>query len=289
MKNFSFLILGFTFLLSSCKEDITASWLKIDTINLETNSTTEGINSHDITDAWVYLDNQPIGVFELPCEIPILEEGVHDFSIRPGIKSNGINSTRTWYPFYTWDDFSLELIKGKTVSYTPTVTYKSGIEFIGREDFEDTGIILAPINAEDTTKISIISKNNYPNIVKYGDNCGRMSINSIDSIISAFTNLTLEIPAGKTYMELDYLNTNTFAIGMISQTLTTYTRNEPFIRINSQEAGDAVWKKIYLDLTDYVSYLSNPLYFEYYLVSALDSDKSAGDIYIDNIKILYFN
>lgn len=289
MKNFTFLILGFTFLLSSCKEDITASWLKIDTIDLVTNTTTEGVNSNDITDAWVYMDNQPLGVFELPCEIPILKEGTHDFIVYAGIKSNGINSTRIRYPFYRTDEFTLDLTKGETVSYTPSVSYKTGIEFLGREDFEDTGIILAPNNDEDTTKISIITKNNYPDIVKYGDNCGKMSINSVDSVISAFTNLTLEIPPGQTFMELDYMNTNTFAIGMISQTFTTYTRHEPFIRLNSQEAGNEVWKKVYLDLSDYVSYLSNPLYFEYYLVSALDSDRTAGNIYIDNIKILYFN
>lgn len=288
MKNYFTLIILPFFALSSCKEDITASWLKIDTINLVTSPTTEGVNSHDISDAWVYMDNQPLGVWELPCEIPILEEGTHDFIVYAGIKSNGINATRIRYPFYKPHEFTLTLTKGKTIEYTPTVNYKSNLTFTGKEDFEDTGIIFTP-GSFDTSKIEIITKVDYPNIVKYGDNCGKMTLTSIDSIVQVYTNLTLNLPQGPVFMEIDYMNSNTFAVGLISQTATSFTVNDPFIQINSQDENDLKWKKIYLDLTNYVSYISNPLYFEYYIVSSLDSDKTNGVVYLDNIKIVHFN
>jgi len=289
MKKFSLVFIALSVLLSSCKEDITASWLKIDQIDLITNTTTEGINSHDITDAWVFMDSQPLGVFELPCEIPILAEGEHDFIIFAGIKSNGINATRIKYPFYTPTEFSLTLVKGETVNYTPSVSYKSDLAFVAREDFEDTGIILSPSSEYDTTKVHIISKSNYPDIVKYGDNCGRMTLTSIDTIIQVFTDLTNDIPQGEVFMELDYMNTNTFAVGLITQTASTYTNNEPFIQINSQDESELKWKKIYLDLTEYLNYLDNAIYYEYYIVSALDESNSAGVVYLDNIKILHYN
>ena len=269
MKNYFILIILVAFAFSSCKEDITASWLKIDTINLVTSPTTEGVNSHDISDAWVYMDNQPLGVWELPCEIPILAEGTHDFIVYAGIKSNGINATRIRYPFYKPHEFTLTLTKGETVEYTPTVNYKSNLAFTGKEDFEDTGIILTP-GSFDTSKIEIITKVDYPNIVKYGDNCGRMTVNSIDSIVQVYTDLTLNLPQGQVFMEIDYMNSNTFAVGLISQTVTSFTVNDPFIQINSLDENDLKWKKIYLDITNYVSYISNPLYF-------------------DNIKIVHFN
>lgn len=289
MTKYSLVLIATSLILSSCQEDITASWLKIDKIDLITNATTEGINSHDITDAWVYMDNQPMGVFELPCEIPILDEGEHDFVIFAGIKSNGINSTRIRYPFYKPSEFTLSLIKGETVTYTPNVSYKSDLAFVAREDFEDTGIILGPRDQYDTTNIEIISKNNYPDVVEYGDNCGKMTLTSLDSIIQVFTDLQTDIPQGQIFMELDYMNTNTFAFGLITTTLSTVTTNSPFIQINSQDSDDLKWKKIYLDLTEYLNYLSNPLYFEYFIVGSLDSENSNAVVYLDNIKIVHYN
>ena len=90
-------------------------------------------------------------------------------------------------------------------------------------------------------------------------------------------------------MELDYMNTNSLAIGIISQTASTYTVNDPFILINSQEESNMEWKKIYLDLTEYISYIQNPIYFEYYIVTVLDADKTSGTVYLDNIKIVHYN
>jgi hypothetical protein len=288
MKKYSLTIFIISFLLSSCNEDITASWLKIEKIDLNTNITTEGENTNDISDAWVYMDNQPLGVWELPCEIPILAEGEHDFIIYAGIKSNGINATRIRYPFYKPVEFSLSLSKGQTVEYTPAVYYKDNLSFVAREDFEDTGIILNP-NANDTSKLQIISKINYPDIVEYGNNCGEMTLTSIDSVVQVFTDLTLDLPVGQIFMELDYMNTNSLAVGIISQTASTFTVSDPFILINTQEESTMQWKKIYLDLTEYISYVQNPVYFEYYIVSVLDANKTGGNVYLDNIKIVHYN
>jgi len=290
MKQYFYILTLVTLSLTSCNEDITTSWLKIDTINLTSNVTTEGENSHNITDAWVFMDNQPLGVWELPCEIPILDEGKHSFIVYPGIKNNGINSTRIKYPFYKTDDFELTLLKGETVSYQPTVSYKSNIIFSGRENFEDTGIILNPNSALDTSKIHIISKVNYPNIVKYGENCGKITLNQNDTITQVITNLNLDIEKGQVFLELDYMNTNSFAIGLnwISG-LTGNSNNDPFIVINQQEESDSKWKKIYLDLTSYVANVDQAISFEFYIVANLDKGKSNSFVYLDNLKIVQFD
>ena len=65
---------------------------------------TQNYHSTKITDAWVTMDGQFLGAFELPCKIPILYEDNHSdshaFDIYPGIKVNGIAATRLKYPFY---------------------------------------------------------------------------------------------------------------------------------------------------------------------------------------------
>ena len=58
------------------------------------------IEDANITDAWVTMDGINLGVFELPAQIPILDEGEHNFRISPGIKENGMSATRMIYPFY---------------------------------------------------------------------------------------------------------------------------------------------------------------------------------------------
>ena len=290
MKLTTLLILITMLSLTSCNEDVTASWLKIDKILLNTNTTTEGENSQDITDAWVYMDNQPLGVWELPCEIPILDDGKHNFTVYAGIKNNGISATRIKYPFYRTAEFELTLTKGETINYTPQVSFKSNLIFNGQENFEDTGIIINPNTDYDTSKVKIISKTNYPNIVKYGQNCGKMTLSSIDTLTQVFTNEALDLRPGIVYLEIDYMNTNTFALGINSISITNgQSNNDAFIRINAQEESSVEWKKIYLELTEYVKGVSKPISFDFYIVSALDNGKTSGEVYLDNIKIIQFD
>ena len=67
MKNiFSLIVLAFLF--SGCiKNNQDPSWIEIDTWELEANSNSvyeTGELTSNITDAWVYMDGEAIGVFE---------------------------------------------------------------------------------------------------------------------------------------------------------------------------------------------------------------------------------
>ena len=69
-------------------------YININDIELEENIT------NNITDAWVYIDDNLQGVYELPANFPVLANGKHKLRIKAGIKDNGIASTRITYPFY---------------------------------------------------------------------------------------------------------------------------------------------------------------------------------------------
>ncbi len=284
MKNIYLLIIIFSFGLSACKEDITASWLKIDSVSLTTNAVVEGENSHGINDVWVYMDNEALGVFEVPCEIPILEEGTHTFLFYAGVNQNGINATKIRYPYYNGVEVELTLAKDQTITYNPNFSYKSGVAFVGKEDFEDTGIILKNDDAEDTTGIRIISKNNYPEIVKYGNNCGHFKIDNADTIAQIFSDIGLALPKADIYMELDYMNTNSFAQGMI----TSQGVQDAYLAFNGQEEETMVWKKAYISIGAQTNPITYSTTYDYYFVTSLDDGNVKGDIYIDNVKLLYF-
>ena len=89
--------------------------------------------STKITDAWVTMDGQFLGAFELPCKIPILcdnnESETHSFDIYPGIKINGIAATRDKYPFYEKFQIDVSIERNNIMQISPVTVYTSNTEF----------------------------------------------------------------------------------------------------------------------------------------------------------------
>jgi hypothetical protein len=287
MKHLYLFSLIFAFL-TSCQEDLTPSWLVVDNVVFTTNESVEGPNTHDIVDAWVYIDNQSMGVWEIPFRMPVLDEGEHTLLIIPGIKLNGQTGNRTTNAFYETYSTTINLTKEEETKVVPAFKYKSIIKIIARDDFEDTGVILNPVTGEDSTKFEIISKNNYPDIVKYGNNCGMLKLSSADSIVKVVTDLNLPVVQSKMYLELDYLSTNSFAIGIISETSANVQNDQfPFVGAYRTKEDNYEWKKMYFPLSEQINLNPFAQYFEFYIYGALDNDNSEAVIYIDNLKIVY--
>ena len=66
------------------------------------------------------------------------------------------------------------------------------------------------------------------------------------------------------------------------------TTDNPNVAMNAQDAGSMQWKKIYIQLTEIISYSSNANYFKQYLKAQLPEGQTTADVYIDNIHIVYF-
>ncbi|UKN02060.1 hypothetical protein K6119_00840 [Paracrocinitomix mangrovi] len=276
-------------LLTSCKkEDNTPSWLIVNDFTLTTDEGTQGANTHAITDAWIYLDNEALGVWSLPAKIPVLDEGEHTLLVYPGIKMNGISATRTRYPFYNKFETTVNLVKDTEVSVTPTTTYKSNLQFQFIEDFEQVGVQFDK-DAVSDTNIVIVTSSQQPDIVKYGNGCGAIYLSETDSVFKAQTNTNLNLPVGEdVYVEIDYMNTNSIALNVIAENSTGIAEHPPVFIINPQDESEMKWKKIYINLIDDVSYEINATSFELYLISILDKDITSGVIYLDNIKVIRY-
>ena len=78
--------------LTSCQkfegDQTIPAYVRIDTVLFTADYVTQGSSTHKITDAWVYVDDQLIGVYELPSTFPVLASGKHKLEIRVGIKLN---------------------------------------------------------------------------------------------------------------------------------------------------------------------------------------------------------
>ncbi|MFT5824221.1 MAG: hypothetical protein ACI8ZM_005487 [Crocinitomix sp.] len=286
IKNLLFITLFSSFLIGCKQDDITPSWLAIDSFTLTTNLETQGANSHGISDAWIFMDGRSLGVFELPCKIPVLDEGEHNFIIFAGIKNNGISSTRIRYPFYNSFETLGTLALNDTLHLSPTTTYKSGTTFSFNEDFEDPGIGFVKGPTSDTSIVFIEDEE----IVKYGAKCGAIFLTNPDSVFAGSTMSSMVLPkAADVFMELDYKNNNSLAMGVIARFSDgSVSEHTPLIIMNAQPDGEEVWKKIYIDLKEDVSFEVGATSYEVYFLAVKDSELDEARIYIDNVKVVHY-
>jgi hypothetical protein len=144
MKYLFFLFLGtLLFISNSCtKNNPDPSWLEVTkwTLNANPNLTgLEGSLTQNISEAWVYVDDEIIGVFEVPFKIPILKEGSVNIKIYPAIKNNGISATKKVYPFLEPYVVTANLVKNQTLTINPITQYYNAVQF-WIEDFEDAAV-----------------------------------------------------------------------------------------------------------------------------------------------------
>lgn len=290
MKSIFFLFLGTLLLVSnSCvKNNPDPSWLEVTkwTLNANANlSGQEGALTQNISEAWVYVDDAIIGVFEVPFKIPILKEGSVNIKIYPAIKNNGISATKKVYPFLEPFIVSATLVKNQTLTLNPITEYKSAVQF-WIEDFEDAAIKIE----NDPNSAASISTGNDPLILQSfnGNNYGKVVLNTIDTTWIGYTNVEMDLPrSADVYLEIDYYNTNAVITGLLAISSSGVQPN-PNIQLNAQSPSTVKWKKIYIDLRELVSNSNPTAYFEQSFQAELDTGDSEGFIYIDNIKVVHF-
>jgi hypothetical protein len=287
-------VLFFVILVScySCiKNNPDPSWLEVNAWTLQSNvslSGAEGELTHNFSEAWVYVDDEIIGVFEVPFKIPILKYGAVNIKIYPTIKNNGIAATKKIYPFLEVFEVNTELIQNQTLTLNPITKYKSITKF-WIEDFEDP--LNVKIEVDQNTSAIKSTPTTNTNLETFNGNFyGIINLNVSDSTWIASTSNQLYIQKGKeAYLEVDYYNTNSLATGIIYVNPDNSTVNNPNYGMQAQDPISVKWKKIYIDLKELIGYSPNGANILQSFIASLDEGKSEGQIRIDNIKVVYFN
>lgn len=265
------------------------AYIHIDKINLTknpsgfTNSSTgdEGSLSNKITDAWVYIDEQLIGCFELPVTFPVLFEGTHQLSVRAGIKVNGIAATRAPYPFFSTYTSTINLEKGIKMAVTPSVNYNSNTHFSIMENFESAGYTIIKSVHSDTALQIITSPNQ--NLFE-GNNSG---IGYLDASHFKFECITVDsflLPKGgaPVFLEFNYRSDYNFTVGVFAIG-TASTSQFAALSFNPT----STWNKAYVYLTPTISgaYSADSYKITIGMVNTINADSLA--ILLDNIKLVY--
>lgn len=288
MKIISILSLAILFIASSCvKNNPDPSWLEVTEWTLEANPnplTPEGVLTEEISDAWVYVDNDLIGVFEVPFKVPVLKTGTLKILLYPAVLNNGISATKKIYPFLEPYEITAELVQNQTLTINPVTRYYSNVQF-SILDFEGANFGFE----HDPSSLATLFGSSDPAIIQPLNQTqfGRVNLNSSEFFWLASTNLGNDLPGGgaEVYLEVDYYSTNDFVTGVLAVSSGGLAKN-PNVQVNSQTTPH--WKKIYIDLKTIVSGSPTAYLFEHSFEASLEGGLSSSVINIDNVKVVHF-
>lgn len=260
----------------------------IDSIHFTVTVDSQGTASNQIPYAWVYLDDNPVGAFQMPCTFPIVaSNGTHNIKIYPGIIPANGNSPAAIDPFYQFYSVSVNLQQGSTTKFQPVSTYFNWVDFPLLETFDNELPNTPPVHIIRSTGTQrsdtgmVITKNRA--IVFDGNGGSGMAIvNSKRPVYCGETDPLLDLPAnGSTpvYMEMNYRATALFSVGLYEGD-TNYV--SPLVIFPT-----ATWNKMYVVFQSTLSvYSLEPDRIYFYIALDSTDGHTQDTLLLDNIKIL---
>jgi hypothetical protein len=269
--------------LSGCDpEEQVPAYLSINDIKVSSQYATQGSGNDNIKDAWVYIDGDLLGVFELPARFPVLAEGNHVVTVNPGIFENGIAATRVRYPFYTSYEISANFLPGQTVTLPDTLqlSYFSGIAYTWYEDFEGNTYSFDSISGSQSGFSAFNADDPFE-----GNYSGKLTVTTDKSYFEGSCTLdNADINTfQQTWIELNYKAEQPFDVGLLVLKASGTTKHYA-LTVNRSDT----WNKIYIHVSDIVgSNIFGAESFKVYLAAGLEAGRTKSDIYIDNIKLIH--
>ncbi|SRR5690606_34653975 len=240
----------------------------------------EGTGRQQIQCVWVYLDNDALGVFDLPTQIPILSENSGLLRIVPGVIYGGMKDFVVPYPFFQADTAMYHPNPGGEIRLQPRTHYFPDVRFAWKEDFEvGNSWIPANVGLEDDTSLHRI---NQPDLVFEGNGAGMIALDQKHPFSENITNNGFPLSESNAYVELHYKSTAPFEVGLLVQGSGQIVV-EYLFGVHPQDE----WNKIYFGLSSFLSTYKGSSY-RLMIRSHLPEGQETGYVLIDNMKILSF-
>jgi len=280
--------IGFLFLciLGSCSltddRQPVPAYLVIDNVDIAVTAD-QGAPTHKITDVWVYADNQLLGVFELPANIPVIVNGESTFfTVFPGFRNNGERSRSFTYNMLEEQEFTVDLAPGESINREFTFEYRDEAIFDFVEGFEGTSHIFTDdLDQDDMTFIDITLDD-----PRSGLKSGIIQLTQDNPLFSATTIFTYngnENIGRDSYLEMDYKNDIPIVLGLILRQ-DGVLQSFPVIVLKPSDD----WNKIYVDFTQQLTSPAISEYKIYFSTDLTSIEAQEGTIQLDNLKFIHF-
>lgn len=277
-------------LLTTCDlinpEETIPSYIAIESIDFVATNPAHGTSNHKIVEAWVTVDDEFIGVYDLPATIPILTSGPVEIKVDAGIKDNGIGRLPEIYPFFEPYRVNVNLQPAETTMLQPKVSYRNNLNFALIEDFETgSNIFIDELDGDESTGVNLTTED-----VFEGNASGIIRLTRENPTVEVATDFArkyrdLQSKGVPVYLELNYKTDVEVAFGIIGHEIGVFTPPERLYE--PVLFPKATWNKVYLNLSAAVFELQTPEY-QISLIAVLSPDLEAGNIWLDNIKLIHF-
>ena len=245
-------------------------YIFFDSTTVEITNPAQGTAHHKILDVWVEAGAENRGAYELPRGVPILQSDKVRVVTFAGIADNGDDDIRVKYPFLRIDTFTVyNPVLGDTVVHHSKYRYYDNLS-IWNESFEFVNKF---------TNVSVVANSDCE-----GVNAGKINFQNDTTAFAYQTSASPIQPVGKgdVYVELEYKFDVPVEVGMTA-TVGATSVDLPLMVLSEK----TTWNKIYLNFSYLVGY--NPadnyrLYFK-----AKKDANSTANLWIDNVKLIYFN
>ena len=258
------------------------SYIHIDKFNFSVSDPiTQGSASNKIVDAWIEVDDQSVGAFELPCTIPVIYSGEHKITARPGIKDNGSATLRVVYQFYTAYVQTVTLTPKQITTISPSVTYASYAHFAWLENFDGNPNITSIMSSNSDTVMKTI----VPPLAFEGAGSGAVYLAGSKTYYYGASLNKYVLPKfnAPVYLEMDFNCNSIFSVGIIGYDANNIISLQQELLKPYPTSG---WNKVYINLTSAISGSANSEKFAIYFSMQKDITQTTSYFYIDNIKIV---
>jgi hypothetical protein len=277
-------------LLGSCefinpKEEIPA-YIYVVPFQLKTDPTAQGSASEKITEVWLTVNDEFLGVYRLPSLIPVLKTGSTKIKLEAGIKENGISTTPDIYPFYQPFETQVDLQPNEVDTLRPKTAYKANVKFSILENFERAPHTFdALIGGQAYSRITIT------NVGAFEGSSGLINLNEQNPavVLGSVNKVSGLLDKGTVvFLEANYKAEAQAAFGVIPLPFS----GDPQLVYAGGFNPSATWNKIYFNLTKVV-FDSKAKEFQIILRAELPTKDGAitlntARIWLDNIKLVHY-
>ena len=254
-------------------------YLQVDSITVDPNTGT-GTSQQKFTEVWVYINDNPIGAYSVPAQIPLLYDGTAEIKLFPGIRVNGIRSAADFYPFFEPQIVEKEFSPGTTFVVDMHTRYRDNIVIPYIEDFESSQSLIDDVDDDAATSVERVTTGGFE-----GNGMGRIILNDSASFIQvASLPLLTELPVNGTpvYLEMHYKNNVEFSVGLVGHGTNIQPASVSILVLRPQEN----WNKVYVELSPALQ-VSQLQAYQILFTAAHNPDLEQSEIYLDNLKIVH--
>jgi len=293
-----FFCLAILSLLVSCdKEEQPPSYFHLKNIGFESNpnaDNNQGSLRQNITNAYVLVreigdtgPSEDLGYQNIPSTFPYLGSGLSTITFTPAVMVNASSSSIIEYPHFepiVVDNRDVKLLEIDTFSLTTRYKSNDQIEFLFNEDFEANESIFRDYAIAGTDGLFV----NQNEVVYEGGQSGYIHLDLADSlfVIDVATFTKYQLTTNRPFLEMDVMTDMALSFGLVATNSTTGEVIQA--TVGGVFDTDGVWKKVYFQLTETVSFFETRNFdeFQIYFGAQLLGTQTEGNIYIDNVKLI---